>query len=51
MIPWECGALCFSDRDTKAVLGELAEIVLLTDRSYKDNWFRDSLFFRVGYVF
>lgn len=30
---------------------ELAEIVFLRNRSYKDNWITDSLFLMVGYMF
>lgn len=44
-------AMCVSDWDTKFVLGELAEIVLLRNSSYKDSWLRDSLFFMVVYMF
>lgn len=32
-------------------MGELAEIVLLRNKNYKDNWIRDSLFLMVGYMF
>lgn len=43
--------MCVSDWDSKFVLGELAEIVLLRNSGYRDGWLREGLFFMVGYVF